>query len=126
VKYPFQEVLRIQAIVPIPLTWKKAPELNISSACPNLESQRNLRLFRKSFDGRFQEEFRGDNHREGRGIAEKILDISSNDEYSANSLVFNMRMAPKSVLEEVWAEQLCLSVLFWKRSMGGGRSFARG
>jgi hypothetical protein len=39
----------------------------------------------KSFNWQFQEEFRGDKRREGRGIAEKILDISSNDEYHAIS-----------------------------------------
>ena len=32
--------------------------------------------------------------------------------------------SPKS-LEEAWAEPLYLSVLFWKRIMGGGKNFAK-
>jgi hypothetical protein len=62
----------------------------------------------------------------GEGIPRKHLEISLNDEYSSNSPIFNMRMVFKTVLEEIWAGQLCLSVLFWKRSGEGGRRFARG
>jgi hypothetical protein len=50
-----------------------------------LITERNLHPLAKSFNWQFQEEFRGDKRREGRGIAEKILDISSNDEYHAIS-----------------------------------------
>jgi hypothetical protein len=78
----------------------------------NLDSDENLHPFAKSFNWQFQEEFRGDKRREGRGIAEKILDISSNDEYSAGSLLSNtVGGFYSNSLEEIWAGQLCLSVM---------------